>query len=145
MHQLTTWADTSLNLHLPKSIMFWIYCRCWTATNHLNWFFLNGPTPFSFFVYFQSFQTNINTIFTTNQCEKCPSSIQYWDSNPRPLEHESSPITTRPGLRPWIEFLLAAVCLTTAEQGKGRGYFGSMNRENISSEWFAILCLQFLP
>ena len=60
--------------------------------------FLNGPTPFSFFVYFQSFQTYINTIFTTNQCEKCPSSIQYWDSNPRPLEHESSPITTRPGL-----------------------------------------------
>ena len=27
--------------------------------------------PGLFFVYFQSFQTNINTIFTTNQCEKC--------------------------------------------------------------------------
>ena len=25
----------------------------------------------NFFVHFWSFQTNINTIFTTNQCEKC--------------------------------------------------------------------------
>ena len=30
--------------------------------------------------------------------KKCPSSIWRWDSNPRPLENESSPITTRPGL-----------------------------------------------
>ena len=47
------------------------------------------------FVYFWSFQTN-NTIFATNQCEKCPSSIRRWDSNSRPLKHESSPITARP-------------------------------------------------
>ena len=36
-----------------------------------------------------------------NQCEnmsKCPSSIWHRDSNPRPYELESSPITTRPGL-----------------------------------------------
>ena len=32
--------------------------------------------------------------------KKCPSSIQCRDSNPRPLEHESPPITTRPGLPP---------------------------------------------
>ena len=30
----------------------------------------------------------------------CPSSIQHLDLNPQPLEHESSPITTRPGLPP---------------------------------------------
>ena len=30
----------------------------------------------------------------------CLSSIRRWDSNPQPLEHESSPITTRPGLPP---------------------------------------------
>ena len=29
-----------------------------------------------------------------------PSSIRRRDSNPRPFEHESSPITTRPGLPP---------------------------------------------
>ena len=60
------------------------------------------------FVYFLSFQTN-NTIFTANQCEKCPSSIQRRDSNPQPFEHETSPITTRPGLPPNLHI----VCLMT--------------------------------
>ena len=32
--------------------------------------------------------------------KKCPSSIRCWDSNPRPSEHESPSITTRPGLPP---------------------------------------------
>ena len=32
--------------------------------------------------------------------KKCPSSIQCPDSNPRPLDCESLPITTRPGLPP---------------------------------------------
>ena len=49
-----------------------------------------------FLVYFRSFSNITN--FTTNQCEKCPSSIWYWDLNPQSLEHESPPITTRPGL-----------------------------------------------
>ena len=48
---------------------------------------------------FSSFQTHI-TIFTTNKCEKCPSSRRYCDSNSQPLENESPPITTRPGLPP---------------------------------------------
>ena len=30
----------------------------------------------------------------------CPSSIHCWDLNPRPLECEPPPITTRPGLSP---------------------------------------------
>ena len=34
--------------------------------------------------------------------KKCPSSKKYRDSNPQPLEHESPPITTRPGLPPFI-------------------------------------------
>ena len=46
----------------------------------------NGPIPASFSVYFQSFQTNIITIFTTNIREKCPStSIWCQDSNPQLL------------------------------------------------------------
>ena len=32
--------------------------------------------------------------------KKCRSSIQYRDSNPRPLKHEPRPKTTRPGLPP---------------------------------------------
>ena len=62
-----------------------------------------------FSVYFRFFQT-INTIFTTNQCEKmtkCSSSLQCRDSNPRPSKNESSPITTRPGLPPLGPILFA--------------------------------------
>ena len=66
--------------------------------------------PGLFFVYFQSFQTNI-TIFTTTICEKCPSSIWCWDSNPQPSEHESLPITTRPGLPP-LQLLLGLIVFT---------------------------------
>ena len=48
---------------------------------------------------FSSFQTHI-TNFTTNKCEKCPSSTRCRDSNPQPPEREPLPITTRPGLLP---------------------------------------------
>ena len=57
--------------------------------------FLKWANPGHFFVYFQYFQTN-NTIV----CEKCPSSILCRDLNPRPLERESLPTTTRPGFPP---------------------------------------------
>ena len=69
-------------------------------------FFMVQPTPL--FRLFLSFQTNI-TILTTNQCEKmsCPSIIRCRDSNPWPLECESPPITTRPGLPP--SFLILGV------------------------------------
>ena len=52
--------------------------------------------PRTLFLLFSVFFKQNNTIFTTNQCEKCPSNIRRRDSNPRPLEHESSPITTKP-------------------------------------------------
>ena len=67
-----------------------------------NWtraFLKNGPIPASFLVYFRSFSNKQYNFY--NQCEnmsKCPSSIWHRDSNPRPYELESSPITTRPGL-----------------------------------------------
>ena len=49
-----------------------------------------------------SFQTNFITIFKTNKCAKCPSSIRCQDSNPWALEREPLPITTKPGLPPTI-------------------------------------------
>ena len=58
--------------------------------------------PGLFIVYFWSFQTNIVTNFTTNICEKCPSSLRCWDLNPWPSGHESPPITTRPWLPPYM-------------------------------------------
>ena len=56
--------------------------------------------PRHLFVYIRSFQ-KINTFLQQiNVKNVSPSSIQRRDSNPLPLEHESSPITTRPGLLP---------------------------------------------
>ena len=43
--------------------------------------FLNGPSPASFCLFSSAVQTNI-TILSTNQFEKCPSSIRCWDLNP---------------------------------------------------------------
>ena len=56
--------------------------------------------PGLFFVYSRSFQTNISTILQQINVKKCRSSKWHLDLNPRPLEHESPPITTRPGLPP---------------------------------------------
>ena len=68
----------------------------WTRTSFTQCF-LNGPSPASF-CFFQSFQTN-NTIF---QQINVKMSIQYkaLGFEPTTSQHESSPITTRPGLPP---------------------------------------------
>ena len=55
--------------------------------------------PRPLFVYFRLFKQTIQFLQQIN-VKKCPSSIWCWDSNPRPSEHESPPITTRPGLPP---------------------------------------------
>ena len=54
------------------------------GTNSAQTFFTflkNGPSPASFLVVFLSFLSKYYN-FTTNDCEKLPSSLQYWDSNP---------------------------------------------------------------
>ena len=79
------------------------------ATNKQGSNFFKWANPGLFLVYFWSFQTNSKN-FTTNQCEKmsCPSSIWHRDSNPRPLEYESSPITTRQMLVFFINVFLSS-------------------------------------
>ena len=65
------------------------------STNDLFDLFCNGqPRPL-----FRLF-----SVFSNKQCEKMsyPSSIRRRDSNPQPLKHESSPITTRPEHPPFI-------------------------------------------
>ena len=74
-------------------------------SNLKTFFYKNGPSPASFSFIFGPPQTNIDIIFTTNQCEKSPSNIWRRDSNPWPLERESPPITTRPGLPPFLRLL----------------------------------------
>ena len=54
---------------------------CSTYCLQMLTFLMGHPRPL--FHLFSSFQTNF-TIFTTNKCEKCPSSIRCWDSNPWP-------------------------------------------------------------
>ena len=65
-------------------------------------FFLNGPTRPLFRIIFGLFKQTSIHFLQKNQCENflIPSSIWRRDSNPQPLNHESSPITTRPGLPP---------------------------------------------
>ena len=60
------------------------------------------------FIYLHLFKQTLH-FFTTNKCEKYPSSIWCRDSNQWPLEHESPPITTRPGLPPVTRVVAAAV------------------------------------
>ena len=62
--------------------------------------FFKFGQPRLLFHLFSPFRTHI-TNFTTNWYLKiCPSSMWCWDLNSWPLEHESPPITTRPGLPP---------------------------------------------
>ena len=69
----------------------------------LDFSFLNWPSPASFSFIFVFL--NKHTISTTKNVNM---SIQYshCDSNQPPLEHESPPITTRPGLTPLQDFSL---------------------------------------
>ena len=63
---------------------------------------MGQPRPLFYLI--SSFQTHYK-FYNKYLCEKCPSSIQCWDSNSQPAEHESPPITTRLGLLPmsWYE------------------------------------------
>ena len=63
----------------------------------------NGPSSASFFVYFCLFKQTLPLLQQIN-VKKLPSRIPCWDSNSRPLEHKSPPITTRPVLPPFKGF-----------------------------------------
>ena len=64
---------------------------------HLGFIFLKMGQPRPIFNLLSSFQTISISKFTTNKCEK-------WcrDSNSLHLDYESPPITTRPGLPPFL-------------------------------------------
>ena len=90
---------TVIQYSLMQANLF-VYFPSMTLLWRVIWSYLflkNGPSPASFQFIFGLFQTNINTILHQINVKKCPSSIQCWDSNPRPSEHVSAPITTGPG------------------------------------------------
>ena len=118
----------------------------WKSDNLL--FLKKWANPGLFFVYFESFQTN-NTIFTINKCEKmsCPSTI-WRNSNPRSSEHESPPITTRPGLPPYLITLLGLIsycCSHSYTYVYGRSYLSCLfqNMRNLTTS--EIMNLVYLP
>ena len=88
--QVQTSEQTFFNfLILEKS-------RFITLGSWSTFFKKNGPTPASFLFIFGLFKQAIH--YLQQIVKKCPSSIQCWDPNPQPFEHELSPVTTRPGV-----------------------------------------------
>ena len=89
---------------------------------------MGHPRPL--FRLFSFFSNKHEYNFSTNKCEKCPSSIWHWDSNPQPSEHESPPITTRSGLP-----LPISLCYNMIS--KLNNVFRSSQRhvDSCSSEW----------
>ena len=97
----------SLKILTPNNRVVWWRVKLMLPIGSVNLFdalskslfiyWMGLPRPL--FHLFSSFHRNI-TIFTANICEKCPSCIRWWYSNSGPSEHESPPITTRPGLPP---------------------------------------------
>ena len=64
-----------------------------------RYFFKKWAIPGLFFLYLCLFKQTLQFLQQIN-VKKCPSSIQCWDLNQQTLEHESPPITTRPGPPP---------------------------------------------
>ena len=98
------WWRLYLNLTflLERPILSPTFFKCSkTGFKNLSSFlFKKMGHPRPLFRLFLSFQTN-NTIIRTNKCEKVmTTSLRRRDSNTWPSEHESPPITTKPGLPP---------------------------------------------
>ena len=75
--------------------------------------------------------------------KKCPSSRWCRDSNSRPLEHESPPITTRPGLPPTYLLYLGVLNFTTDELSSGEGSFKAQSIPLSLSRWIEQLLTEF--
>ena len=80
---------------LKNNLGIWSHCL-WVSR---TCFFFKMVLPGLFFIYVCLFKHTLQFLLQII-VKKCPSSIQCRDSNSRPLEQESPPITTRPGLPP---------------------------------------------
>ena len=61
--------------------------------------FFEWANSASFLFIFGLFKQTVQFLQQIN-VKKCQYSIQHWDLNPQPFEHDLSPIITRPGLPP---------------------------------------------
>ena len=93
---LTSWFSALGNPYRVYSWSIW----CWFGTC-----FFKYANPSLIFIYFQSFQTFTDTFLQQFNVKKCHVHPVY-GARIRTHDHESSPITTRPGLPPDIRHLL---------------------------------------
>ena len=105
---------------------------------------MGQPRPL--FHLFLSFQTHITNFTTNRYVKKCPSSIRCWDSNSRPLEHESPLITTRPGFSAHPLVLLRSALnsyfgktISAKERERERERVEAATNERLSSNWKQIM------
>ena len=87
-----------------SKLSFYIFYSNLAQSLSLSLYFFKMGHPRPLFVCFRLFKQTLQFIQQIS-VKKCSSSIQCWDLNTRPYEHESPPITTGPGL-PAILFLL---------------------------------------
>ena len=90
-------------------VHFSVYLRRDLNRETVNWlvFFKKIGQPWASFRLFLVFSNNQYNFYNKSMWKmSSPSSIWCRDSNPRLLEHESSPITTRPGLPPYCWLML---------------------------------------
>ena len=69
--------------------------ECSSYSTQICVFLKNGPSPASFLLIFSLFKQTSLQFLQQMYVKNCPSSIRYWESNPRPSERESLPIITR--------------------------------------------------
>ena len=73
----------------------------WRPSHHCKFFFKKMGHPRPLFRLFSVFSNKQYNSYNKSMWKmSSPSSIWRWDLNPRPLERESPPITTRPVLPP---------------------------------------------
>ena len=91
---------SALSAMSQRSLKLSWKCLTWVKSNFLK---MGQPRPLLSFI-FGLFELKLQ--FKQQICvKKYPSSLRCQDSNPQPSDHESPPITTRPGLPPSSNFL----------------------------------------
>ena len=71
--------------------------------NMVMFSFFKWTIPVSFMLIFVFFTDKLYFTVFLKKCEKIPSSLRCWDSNPQPSEDESPLLTIGPGLSPHME------------------------------------------
>ena len=92
---------SKIKASLPSPHSSTLFLSLYISHNYLLTIFLKIGQPRPLFRLFSvSIQQTSLQLLQQIYVKKCPSSVQCRDSNPQPLERESLPITSQPGLPP---------------------------------------------